>query len=108
MACATPVIAFAAGGALDIIEDAVSGMLVAPGDIDGFVSAARDVLTDRDKASRFGNAGRMRCEDQFGIAQNVEQIQSVYDDVLGVRVTPKEARKASRTCGDSSQLQRWR
>src|SRR5438045_5090146 len=46
MALGVPPIAFAVGGLPELIEDAVSGRLIRPGDISGFAGAAAVLIRD--------------------------------------------------------------
>lgn len=49
-----PTIASAVGGTLDVIEDGVSGLLIAPDDVEGFANAIARLLDDRDFAAQLG------------------------------------------------------
>lgn len=43
MACGTPVVAYRRGAAAEIVDDGVTGFLIEPGDLDGFVAATGSV-----------------------------------------------------------------
>ena len=53
-----PVVAGAAGGALDAVRDGETGLLVDPGDHLAVADALVELLSDTDKARRMGRAGR--------------------------------------------------
>ena len=55
-----PVVAPAAGGPLDLVEDGVTGYLVPPGDADAFPAAVARLATDPAARAAFGAAGRRK------------------------------------------------
>lgn len=61
MALGTPVVATAAGGPLEIVEDGVSGLLVPPGDASAMAGAVRRILGDSALAAGLAAAGRQRA-----------------------------------------------
>jgi glycosyltransferase involved in cell wall biosynthesis len=65
MAMRVPVVASRVGGIPEAVEDGRTGLLVAPGDRDGLVSALDRVLGHPRFASRLGRAGRCRVLDEF-------------------------------------------
>ena len=62
MAAGLPVIAFAVGGIPEIVEDGVSGLLVAPGDVDGLTAAIDRAVLDPVWRARAGRAARERVQ----------------------------------------------
>ncbi|NIV31233.1 MAG: glycosyltransferase [Anaerolineae bacterium] len=83
MAAGKPVVATAAGGVLDIIDDGVDGLLVPCRDSRAMAETILELLSDREKAQRIGLAARRRVEEQFTVQRHVSAIQQVYDAVLG-------------------------
>ena len=81
MAAGKPVVATAAGGVLDIIEDGVNGLLVPCKDSKAMAQAIIKILSDRDKAEQMGNAARQRILDNFTVEQQVTAVQKVYDSL---------------------------
>jgi len=65
MAYCKPIIAARHGGALDIVNHEVTGLLTEPGDVHGLASQVIRLLTDSDLCGRMGKAGRTRVEEQF-------------------------------------------
>jgi glycosyltransferase involved in cell wall biosynthesis len=61
MAYGRPVVASAVGGLLDLVEDGVSGLLVAPGDTTALRLALARLLEDRGERQRLGDAARARA-----------------------------------------------
>jgi phosphatidylinositol alpha 1,6-mannosyltransferase len=55
-----PVVAPAAGGLLDLVEDGVTGYLVPPADPDAFAAAVRRLAADPAMRAAFGAAGRRK------------------------------------------------
>ena len=60
MACAVPVVAARATGSVSLVEDGVSGTLVAPGDIGGFADALAAYVADPGLRAAHGAAGEAR------------------------------------------------
>jgi glycosyltransferase involved in cell wall biosynthesis len=73
MAVGTPVVATRVGGLAEVVEDGVTGRLVAPGDPAGLAAAVLEVLRDRD---RMGAAARERARrfDRDRYAERVERL----------------------------------
>jgi len=82
MAAGVPVIASAQGGPTEIVEDGVTGLLVAPGSSEELADAMRQLLGDAPRRVAMGVAARQRAIEHFDIRRQVERIQSLYLDVL--------------------------
>jgi len=78
MASEVPVIATAAGGPLEIIENGRNGFLVPPGDSRGLAEAIDRLLKDRDLASAMAVRGRQTTAVRFDIRRTVKQIEAIY------------------------------
>ena len=65
MAAGLPVVTTRIAGVPELVEDGVSGKLVAPGDAAALRSALREVLTDPDMRTRMGRAGRAVVAAEF-------------------------------------------
>jgi glycosyltransferase involved in cell wall biosynthesis len=83
MACRKPVIATKAGGVPEIIDEGRTGLMFPPGDCEALAAAILDLLADRARAARFGEAGFQRVNERFHIARNAEQTVRLYDQLLG-------------------------
>ena len=83
MAAGVPVIASAQGGPVEIVEDGVTGLLVAPGSSDVLADAMSKILADATRRAAMGIAARRRAIEHFDIRRQVEALQSIYLDVLG-------------------------
>lgn len=80
MACGLPVVAAHATGASNLVEDAVTGRLVAPGDIATFTEAFTAYATDPALRARHGGAGNAAAQGYDWDAIN----QAVADAYLRV------------------------
>lgn len=82
MAAGKPVVATAAGGVLDIIEDASNGLLVPPRDSGAMAGAIRRLLGDPALAARIAEAGRRSVAERFSLPRHAEAVQAIYDEAL--------------------------
>ena len=96
MACEVAVVATATGGIPEVVADGETGWLVpieqvqdgtgTPVDPERFVAdlgaALVDAVSDRERALRFGRAGRQRAVEEFGWATIAERTREVYERVL--------------------------
>ncbi len=64
-ACGKPVVAGNAGGAVDAVEDGVTGYCIDPTSDEALVCAVSRLLSDPELARRMGMAGRQRVEREF-------------------------------------------
>jgi len=78
MASRLPVVSTAVGGALDIVEDGVTGRLVMPGDPQGMADALLALLSDRQQMRQMGEAGYRRALERFDIRTAAAAIEAVY------------------------------
>lgn len=78
MACGLPVVASDIGASQEIVVDNITGLLVKPGDPKALSEALIDILTDEEKARRFGEAGRKRAEELFDIEKIAPQLVNMY------------------------------
>ncbi|MCC6444215.1 MAG: glycosyltransferase family 4 protein [Armatimonadetes bacterium] len=82
MALSRPVIATNQGGALEIIEDGVSGVLVPPSDPDILAAAILDLIHNPDKRKRIGEAARKRVEQHFSFEAFCQTMEGTYRSVV--------------------------
>ncbi|HVE65126.1 MAG TPA: glycosyltransferase family 4 protein [Thermoanaerobaculia bacterium] len=78
MALGKPVVASAAGGNPELVEDGVSGLLVAPRDPAALASAFGKLLGDPDLASRLGRAARERVVAGVSTELRLDRIEALY------------------------------
>jgi glycosyltransferase involved in cell wall biosynthesis len=83
MSTGLPCVASRLPGATDtLIDDGVSGVLVPPGEANGFADAVRAVLADPDRAARMGAAARTFVLDHFSAPSIAAQWLANYRRVL--------------------------
>jgi glycosyltransferase involved in cell wall biosynthesis len=85
MAAGIPVIATTVGGNPEVIEDGVSGLLVAPRDSAALAAAASRLLEDEGLALRLGQAGMERVSELFSIEGSVHQTEHLYERLLDAK-----------------------
>jgi glycosyltransferase involved in cell wall biosynthesis len=84
MAAGKPVVATAAGGVLDIIEDGVTGLLVPPRNAGAMAEAIEWLVVNQDKAHHIGRAARQHVVQTFALHRHITAVQNVYDAVLNL------------------------
>lgn len=82
MALERAVLATDVGGSAELVEHGCSGMLVPAGDGDALAGALRTLLQQPDLRARLGRAARERARRRFTVAQYVEEVQRVYEQLL--------------------------
>jgi glycosyltransferase involved in cell wall biosynthesis len=86
MAASTPVVATSVGGIPEIVDDGVTGVLVAaPADAHALVAALEPLVADAARRHALGTAGRDRFERCFTAARWAQQTRALYDEVLAER-----------------------
>jgi glycosyltransferase involved in cell wall biosynthesis len=82
MAARKPIIATAAGGVLEILDDGVTGLLVQPGHVVEMAAALRRLIVDRDLCRRLGRQARGMAEKRYDARQQVRELESVYEGLV--------------------------
>jgi len=77
MAVGKPVIATMAGGAPEIVQDKITGILVPPKNHQAIAEAMLYVIQDN-KLQAMGHAGQKRAKELFSIENHVREVQSLY------------------------------
>jgi glycosyltransferase involved in cell wall biosynthesis len=78
-AAGRPAVATATGGIADWLEDGVSGLLVAPGDVRAFANALEQILSDPVRADAMGSAGARALAEKFTVEHHVAAILGAYE-----------------------------
>jgi L-malate glycosyltransferase len=81
MAFGRPIVATAAGGIPEAVEDGVSGRVVPPRDPAALAAALLEVLGDAERRAALGRAGRRRFEERFTDERMVEATLRVYEEL---------------------------
>src|SRR5262249_44673352 len=82
MASGLPVVATTVGGNPELVEDGVTGTLVAPGDPQGMAAALRVYAESADLCRRRGQAALATIEERFRMDAMMSAYLSVYDNLL--------------------------
>ena len=88
-----PAVAYAVGGVPEVIEDARTGILVAPGDARALASAVAALASNPLRRARLARAGRERARDRFSIQAMGRALVRIYSDLCGT--TSEAAREAA-------------
>jgi len=83
-AAGVPVIAADIGGVRDIITDGVNGLLVSPGDRDGFAGAVDRIIGDPALRQKLSENGARVCREKFDAGRYVRDIEAIYKEAGGV------------------------
>lgn len=94
MAGAAPVVATAVGGIPEILEDGVSGLLVAPSNPAALAGALQRALGDQELARRLGKAARERQRAEYDLDVVVRRLEELYHRCY-VRVTGRTAARSA-------------
>lgn len=78
MAAHRPVVATHITGIPELVEDGVSGRIVAPGDAVAFAKAVCDILAAPDQAATMGEAGRRKVESEFDVACEAVKLAALF------------------------------
>lgn len=82
MASGLPVVAAASEGAQEIIEDGVSGKLVALNDADALAQAINDLLYNAHERSRLARNAQHAARERFSLARMASDTERIYREVL--------------------------
>lgn len=82
MLAGRPLVATAAGGVLEIVEEGTTGLLVPPKAVPAMAKAITYLLQNRAVADRMGDCARQRAAARFTVEQHVRQVEQVYEEVL--------------------------
>ncbi len=82
MAAGCPVVATRVGGVPDVIQDGVTGRLVASGDVEGLARAMREALTDRELTQRMAEAARAEVSQRYTVEALVRNTEALYERLL--------------------------
>jgi glycosyltransferase involved in cell wall biosynthesis len=66
-----------------VVQDGATGLVVPPSDPAALAGAIGRLIADPGMASRMGQAGRERVEQEFAESVMVERVMTVYREVLG-------------------------
>ena len=82
LACGKPVISFDIDGASEVVKEGKTGRLVPAEDSRGLAEAIIDLLRDKEKAKRMGEAGKRLVDPAFRAEVMVDKIAQIYEEFL--------------------------
>jgi glycosyltransferase involved in cell wall biosynthesis len=82
-AMAKPAVASNLGGPRELVVNGETGLLVTPNDPDALADALADLLGDRDRVRKMGEAAYQRARVMFDANTNAAATITLYDDILG-------------------------
>jgi mannosyltransferase len=78
MSAGSALVASRAGAAEVVVEDGVTGILTAPGDVDALVAALEPLMRDPASAAKMGERARARVLEKFSLDAEAAAIAEVY------------------------------
>ncbi len=82
LAAGRPVVATRVGGVEDVVEDAVTGLLVRPGDTHAIAERLALLAGDPALGRRMGDTGRERVMQRYAVARLVDDVDRLYRALL--------------------------
>ena len=82
MARGRPVVGFASGGIPDWLHDGVTGLLVSPGDVQGFTAAMDRLLGDPELTAAMGRAGAARIDRELTHRSYIQTLKRSLEATL--------------------------
>jgi len=89
MVSGLPVIATRVGGVAELVEDGVSGRLVAPGDAQALAVAMVDLASSSAERGGMGAAGRRKVCAEFDIDREAAWLKQLFEGTGGDRLRPE-------------------
>jgi glycosyltransferase involved in cell wall biosynthesis len=84
MAAGLPVVASAAGGPAEVIQDGIDGLLTPPGDAEELARTLRRVADDPELRRRLGTRARIASR-RFSGERTADELTGIYEQILGLR-----------------------
>jgi sugar transferase (PEP-CTERM/EpsH1 system associated) len=100
MASGLPVVATRVGGNGELVEEGVTGTLVAPRDPEALAGALERYVESERLRRDQGRAARSRAEKEFGLGTMVARYVDVYDAVLEMRKSHAYGEEGSLRCAE--------
>jgi len=86
MACGKPIVASRTNGALVCVEDGQTGLLCEIDNIEDLAAKLDELLSNPNRASRMGQAGKIRMQEKFSEKAYVANFRSMLEEVIGSRI----------------------
>jgi glycosyltransferase involved in cell wall biosynthesis len=82
MAAGKAIVATSLSQAAEVIEDGQTGLLIQPGDVDGFARAISGLLSDPMERGRLGQNARRQAVNYHSWELYTKQLETIYRDIL--------------------------
>jgi len=82
MAAGLPVVATAAGGVPNLLENGKEGFIVQPGNVQDLSNAMSFLLRNRELRLSLGKAARQRASERFDVSAMVQAYEEMYEDLV--------------------------
>lgn len=79
MATGLPVLTTGIAGIPELVEDEVSGLIVAPGDVEGFAGAMVRLLSNPQQSAAMGQSGRAKVTSHYNVIQEAERLANLFN-----------------------------
>jgi glycosyltransferase involved in cell wall biosynthesis len=79
-ACSIPVVAYASGGVVEVVDDGINGFLVEPSNVKSLENNIKFLLANPSKRDNLGENGRKLVEKSFTWDKNVKDIINIYNN----------------------------
>lgn len=81
MAMSKPIVATDVGGVSELVINNKTGFLIPPRDSTALSDVVIELLEDKEKAEKFGEAGREYVEQKFSLTQMVSKYENLYTQI---------------------------
>jgi glycosyltransferase involved in cell wall biosynthesis len=88
MAAGVPVVGVRGGGAAEIVDDGVTGLLAPPDDAAALADCVERLAADAELRVALGEAGRRRAREKYSLARCVGQTADVYREAMKRPLSP--------------------
>ncbi len=95
MASEKPVVAPRVGSLGETVLDGKTGCLTTPGSEEEVARSVLGLLSDTDRAARFGRAGREEVVARWSIGRTVEGYERLIEDLYNSKVVGRDSQVAS-------------
>jgi glycosyltransferase involved in cell wall biosynthesis len=87
----TAVVASAAGGVSELVDEGRTGLLAPPGDDEALAKSLARILDDRELAERFGAEGRRFALAELTDERFLDRVEALYESLLATEVSVQES-----------------
>ncbi len=82
-ACGLAIVASHHGGIPEIVDHEQTGLLAPERDVDALAQFLRVMMRDVEARAQFGRAARAKAEREYNLVQQVDELESIFDEVSG-------------------------